>query len=95
MTDERIKEEYDVWVSDVECTENERRFFSQYPAIDQPLAIGFYAGFRIAERLAKVEAADRFCASCPGKEDGMCGQCSDRAAILNSTVNESFTVANV
>ena len=58
MTDERIKEEYDAWASDVECTENERRFFSQYPAIDQGLAIGFYAGSRIAERLAKIEARE-------------------------------------
>ena len=58
MTDERIKEEYDVWISDVECTENERRFFSQYPAIDQPLAVGFYAGFRTAERLAKIEVLE-------------------------------------
>ena len=93
MTDERIKEEYDVWISDVECTENERRFFSQYPEIDIPPAIGFYAGFRTAERLAKIEAADRFCASCPGKEDGMRVQCSDRDAIL-STVKDSLTVSH-
>lgn len=58
MTDERIKEEYDVWISDVECTENERRFFNQYPPIDQPTAVGFYAGFRAAERLAKIEVLE-------------------------------------
>jgi hypothetical protein len=58
MTDEIIKEEYDVWISDVECTENERRFFSQYPAENHPTAIGFYAGFRTAERLAKIEALE-------------------------------------
>lgn len=58
MTDERIKEAYDTWVSDVECTENERQFFSQYPAIDRPTAIGFYAGFRAAERLAKIEVLE-------------------------------------
>lgn len=58
MTDERIKEEYDVWISDVECTENERRFFSQYPAENHPTAVGFYAGFRTAERLAKIEVLE-------------------------------------
>lgn len=58
MTDERIKEEFDTWISDIECTDNERRFFNQYPSIDQPTAVGFYAGFRAAERLAKIEALE-------------------------------------
>lgn len=58
MTDERIKEEYDVWISDVECTKIERRFFSQYPVENHPTAVGFYAGFRAAERLAKIEVLE-------------------------------------
>lgn len=58
MTDERIKEELDTWISDVECTDNERRFFNQYPSIDQPIAVGFYAGSRVTERLAKIEALE-------------------------------------
>jgi hypothetical protein len=58
MTDERIREEFDTWISDIECTDNERRFFNQYPSIDQPIAVGFYAGFRAAERLAKIEALE-------------------------------------
>ena len=58
MTDERIKEEYDGWVCDGECTESEKRFFAQYPAENHPTAVGFYAGFRTAERLAKIEALE-------------------------------------
>lgn len=42
---------------------------------------------------ARKEAADRFCASCHGKEDGMCGECPDRAVILNSPVKEGKTDA--
>ena len=32
---------------------------------------------------ARKEAADRFCSSCPGKDDGMCAECLDRAVILS------------
>jgi hypothetical protein len=42
---------------------------------------------------ARKEAADRLCDSCHGKEDGMCGECPDRAVILNSPVKEGKTDA--
>lgn len=45
-----------------------------------------------AEQASK-EAAYRFCATCHGKEDGMCGECPDRAAILGETVKEGKTDA--
>ena len=32
---------------------------------------------------AREEAANRFCSSCPGKDDGMCAECLDRAIILS------------
>ena len=58
MTDERIKEEFEKWTPSNPTTQE----FDFLAAIDNPAwqceAVGFYAGFRAAERLAKIEALE-------------------------------------
>ena len=57
MTDERIKEEYNKW-SVSQTTDAEVAFYESDDGFKSDLLIGFYAGFRTAERLAKIEALE-------------------------------------
>lgn len=58
MTDEKIKEEFDKWVPGDATTDE----FDFIESINDPSwqceAVGFYAGFRAAERLAKIEVLE-------------------------------------
>ena len=59
MTDERIKESYDTWILDSSTTAHEIAFLDQaINDIEADIMLGFYAGFRAAERLAKIEALE-------------------------------------
>lgn len=56
MDKEIIKEELKEWFENVlSCTKEEIAFYEQFTGYDQAIALGFYAGFRAAERLAKIE----------------------------------------
>jgi hypothetical protein len=58
MTDEKIKEEFEKWVQG-DATPDESDFIE---SVNDPSwqceAVGFYAGFRAAERLAKIEVLE-------------------------------------
>ena len=59
MTDERIKESYDAWILDSSTTAHEMAFRDQaINDIEADIMLGFYAGFRAAERLAKIEVLE-------------------------------------
>lgn len=59
MTGEKIKEEFEKWIDGESfCTDNERRFYEQFNSDLHPISVGFYAGFRAAERLAKIEVLE-------------------------------------
>ena len=60
MTDERIKEEVEKWADNGKpSTEAERAFWQDQKDLNgRALAYGFYAGFRAAERLAKIEVLE-------------------------------------
>ena len=57
MTDERIKEEFEKWHQKL-LTTDERAFFEQFSTDNYEISCGFYAGFRAAERLAKIEVLE-------------------------------------
>jgi hypothetical protein len=58
MTDENVTREFEKWCESVVCTKEEESFYDQYKPHEQELALGFYAGFRAAERLAKIEVLE-------------------------------------
>jgi hypothetical protein len=58
MTDEKVTREFEKWCESVVCTKEEESFYDQYKPHEQELALGFYAGFRAAERLAKIEVLE-------------------------------------
>jgi len=57
MKDERIKEEYNNW-QNTDTTEGEESFYEQSKSCYQDQALGFYGGFKTAERLAKIEVLE-------------------------------------
>ena len=61
MTDERIKEEFEKWADNGKpSTEAERAFWQDQKDLNgRALACGFYAGFRAAERLAKIDTCEK------------------------------------
>ena len=60
MTDEIIKEAFEKWYDDgSDCTKEEKAFYEQYPTGNHEIVVGFYAGFRAAERLAKIEGLEK------------------------------------
>jgi hypothetical protein len=59
MTDERIKEEFEKFQDRRESNEELMFAIEVDPAIEwREEALGFYAGFRTAERLAKIEVLE-------------------------------------
>ena len=56
MTDEEIKKAFDKWFSDIGDLDNEVRFSAMVG--HKTGDTGFYAGFRAAERLAKIEVLE-------------------------------------
>jgi len=58
MADEKINRQFEKWCESVICTKEEETFYDQYKPHEQELALGFYAGFRSAERLAKIEVLE-------------------------------------
>ena len=56
MTDERIKEEFEKWFNNITNLDNEIRFSTSVGHKNGDSA--FYAGFRTAERLAKIEVLE-------------------------------------
>mgnify|MGYP001806751081 CR=1 FL=1 len=56
MTDKIIKEEYSGWMNEPAMTKQEKEFCAMAENdIEADIMLGFYAGFRAAERLAKIE----------------------------------------
>jgi hypothetical protein len=62
MTVERIKEEFEKWLYSDDMSKEEASFPDYFDDIEcddtEFLAHGFYAGFRAAERLAKIEVLE-------------------------------------
>ena len=60
MTDERIKESLENWKPNILTVKEEESFadFVGWGRNNRSVVIGFYAGFRAAERLAKIEALE-------------------------------------
>lgn len=54
MTDERIREEFEAW-QPVMVNDSEKAFYKDYSIDMHEIACGFYAGFKTAEKLAKIE----------------------------------------
>jgi hypothetical protein len=62
MTDDKIKEEFEKWLYSDDMSKEEASFPDYFDNIEcddtEFLAHGFYAGFRAAERLAKIEVLE-------------------------------------
>ena len=87
--DERIKEEFEKWHQKL-LTTDECAFFEQFSTDNYEISCGFYAGFRAAERLAKIEVLEWFKGKYGRKENSI-NHCAIDAKVLQTDIDSMLS----